>query len=184
MKHWDSYQTWKTHRNPTRAELEPQHGYDTKHAMHLIRLMRMGLEVLETLGEAEFLLYQTEDERNRVEVRFGSETAWLMLTQMADLFQRDKSVISRHIKNVFEEGELTRETTVAEFATVQREEGREVARHVEYFHLDVVISVGYRVKSHRGTQFRIWATQRLREGTSFHPPSPTPVQSRSIRRST
>ena len=115
------------------------------------------------LREAEFLLYQTEDGRTRVEVRFGGETAWLSLTQMADLFQRDKSVISRHIKNVFEEGELTREATVAEFATVQREGDREVTRQVEYYNLDVIISVGYRVKSHRGTQFRIWATQRLRE---------------------
>jgi hypothetical protein len=115
------------------------------------------------LREAEFLLYQTPDGRTRVEVRFGGETAWLSLTQMADLFQRDKSVISRHIKNVFEEGELTREATVAEFATVQREGDREVTRQVEYYNLDVIISVGYRVKSRRGTQFRIWATQRLRE---------------------
>ena len=113
--------------------------------------------------EAEFLLYQTEDGRTHVEVRFGGETAWLSLSQMAELFQRDKSVISRHIKNVFEEGELQREATVAEFATVQREGDREVARHIDYFSLDVIISVGYRVKSHRGTQFRIWATQRLRE---------------------
>jgi len=114
-------------------------------------------------GEAEFLLYQTEDGRTRVEVRFDGETAWLSLGQMAELFQRDKSVISRHIKNVFEEGELRRGATVAEFATVRREGNREVTRQVEYYDLDVIISVGYRVKSHRGTQFRIWATQRLRE---------------------
>ena len=82
---------------------------------------------------------------------------------MTDLFQRDKSVISRHIKNVFAEGELEPGATVANFATVQREGDREVAREVQYFHLDVIISVGYRVKSHRGTQFRVWATQRLRE---------------------
>ena len=112
------------------------------------------------LREAEFLLYQTEDGRTRVEVRFGGETAWLSLTQMADLFQRDKSVISRHIKNVFEEGELRREAVVAEFATTAAD-GK--TYQVEYFNLDVIISVGYRVKSHRGTQFRIWATQRLRE---------------------
>jgi len=105
--------------------------------------------------EAEFLLYQAEDGRTRVEVRFEGDTAWLSLGQMAELFQRDKSVISRHVKNVFDEGELDRKATVAESATVQRE--------VEYFNLDVIISVGYRVKSHRGTQFRIWATQRLRE---------------------
>jgi hypothetical protein len=113
--------------------------------------------------EAEFLLYQTEDGRTRVEVRFDGKTAWLSLGQMAELFQRDKSVISRHIKNVFEERELSRDATVAKNATVHREGDREVSREVEYFNLDVIISVGYRVKSHRGTQFRIWATQRLRE---------------------
>jgi len=112
------------------------------------------------LREAEFLLYQTEDGRTRVEVRFDGETAWLSLKQMAELFQRDKSVISRHIKNVFEEGELHRESVVAEFATTAAD-GK--TYQVEYFNLDVIISVGYRVKSHRGTQFRIWATQRLRE---------------------
>jgi hypothetical protein len=113
--------------------------------------------------DAEFLLYQTEDGRARLEVRFDGDTAWLSLGQLATLFQRDKSVISRHIKNVFEEGELTPEATVAKSATVQLEGDREVTRDVEYFNLDVIISVGYRVKSHRGTQFRIWATQRLRE---------------------
>ena len=111
----------------------------------------------------EVLLYQTEDGRTRVDVRFDGDTVWLSLGQLAELFQRDKSVISRHIKNVFDEGELSRGATVAEFATVQREGDREVTRDVEYFNLDVIISVGYRVKSHRGTQFRIWATHRLRE---------------------
>jgi hypothetical protein len=111
----------------------------------------------------EFILYQTEDGRTRVEVRIFHETVWLSLNQMADLFQRDKSVISRHIANVFEEGELSRAATVAEFATVQTEGPRQVERRIEYYNLDVIISVGYRVKSHRGTQFRIWATQRLRE---------------------
>jgi len=111
-------------------------------------------------SEADFLLYQSEDGRARVEVRFEGETAWLSLPPMADLFQRDKSVISRHIKNVFEEGELDRASVVAESATTAAD-GK--TYQVEYFNLDVIISVGYRVKSHRGTQFRIWATQRLRE---------------------
>lgn len=110
--------------------------------------------------DAEFLLYQSDDGRTRVEVRFEGDTAWLSLFQMADLFQRDKSVISRHIKNVFEEGELDRASVVAESATTAAD-GK--TYQVEYFNLDVIISVGYRVKSHRGTQFRIWATQRLRE---------------------
>lgn len=113
--------------------------------------------------EAEFLFYQAEDGRTRIEVRFDGETAWLSLGQMAELFQRDKSVISRHVKGIFDEGELSREATVAKSATVQREGDREVTREVEYYNLDVIISVGYRVKSLRGTQFRIWATQRLRE---------------------
>ncbi len=111
-------------------------------------------------SEAEFLLYQADDGRTRVEVRFDGETAWLSLGQMAELFQRDKSVISRHIKNVFDEGELARAAVVAESATTA---GDGKTYQVEYFNLDVIISVGYRVKSHRGTQFRIWATQRLRE---------------------
>jgi hypothetical protein len=113
-----------------------------------------------TSGEAEVLIYQGEDGRTRIEVRFDGETAWLSLGQMAQLFQRDKSVISRHIANVFEEGELDREGVIAKFATTALD-GK--TYQVEFYNLDVIISVGYRVKSRRGTQFRIWATQRLRE---------------------
>lgn len=91
--------------------------------------------------EAELLLYQTEDGRTRVEVRLDGDTAWMSLTQMAELFQRDKSVISRHIKNVFTEGELVPKATVANYATVQREGNREVTRDIEYYSLDVVIAV-------------------------------------------
>jgi len=109
---------------------------------------------------AEILLYQTEDGESRLEVSFSGETCWLSLTQMAELFQRDKSVISRHIKNVFEEGELVPDSVVANFATTAAD-GK--TYRVDYYNLDVIISVGYRVKSHRGTQFRIWATKRLRE---------------------
>ena len=112
---------------------------------------------------SQILLYQTEDRRTRIEVRLEGETVWLSLNQMAELFQRDKSVISKHIRNIFQEGELRQEGTVAKYATVQREGEREVTRSIEAFNLDVIISVGYRVKSLRGTQFRIWATQRLRE---------------------
>jgi hypothetical protein len=112
---------------------------------------------------SQFLLYQSDDGSARVEVRLQGETVWLSLNQLATLFDRDKSVISRHIANVFEEQELDRGATVAEFATVQSEGGRTVERRVEHFSLDVIIAVGYRVKSARGSQFRIWATQRLRE---------------------
>ena len=110
--------------------------------------------------ETDVLLYQTNDGHTRVEVRLDGETAWLSLGQLVELFQRDKSVISRHIKNVFDEGELRRDAVVAEFATTAAD-GK--TYQVEYFNLDVIISVGYRVHSHRGTQFRIWATRRLRE---------------------
>jgi len=113
--------------------------------------------------QSQVLIYQTSDGANRLEVRLENETVWLSLNQLAELFQRDKSVISRHIKNVFEEGELKPEATVAKFASVQTEGGKQVTRDIEFYNLDVIISVGYRVKSHRGTQFRIWATQRLRE---------------------
>jgi hypothetical protein len=115
------------------------------------------------IGSGEFLLYQTDDGRTRVQVRVKDETVWLSLNQLAELFGRDKSVISKHIANVFEEGELLPDRTIAKFATVQYEGTRSVAREIEHYNLDVIISVGYRVKSHRGTQFRIWATERLRE---------------------
>lgn len=112
----------------------------------------------EPLPQSEIILYQTEDGRTRIQCRFEDETVWLSLTQMAELFQRDKSVISRHIKNVFEEGELVRSSVVAEYATTAAD-GK--TYQVEYFNLDVIISVGYRVKSHQGTQLRIWAISRL-----------------------
>ena len=117
-------------------------------------------ELLPTQPGGEFLLFRSEDGRARLEVRIQGETAWLSLNQMADLFQRDKSVISRHIKNIFAEGELRPESVVAKHATTAAD-GK--TYNVEYFNLEVIISVGYRVRSHRGTQFRQWATQRLRE---------------------
>jgi hypothetical protein len=115
------------------------------------------------MDNSEIIIYQSEDGITKVEVRMAGETVWLTLNQLAELFQRDKSVISRHIKNVFEEGELPLQGTVAKNATVQNEGGREVVREIDYYNLDMIISVGYRVNSHRGTQFRIWATNRLRE---------------------
>jgi hypothetical protein len=106
------------------------------------------------------VFYQTEDGRAKLEVRLQDETVWLSLNQLSELFQRDKSVISRHIQNVFEEGELRWDSVDANFAATATD-GK--TYQVEHFNLDVIISVGYRVKSLRGTQFRIWATQRLRE---------------------
>ena len=106
----------------------------------------------------EIVIYQTDDGLTKINVNMKDETVWLSLEQMAELFQRDKSTISRHIKNVFEDGELVRESTVAKFATVQSEGNRQVERIIDYYNLDVIISVGYRVKSQRGVAFRIWAT--------------------------
>ena len=115
------------------------------------------------MSEQHFIIFKTEDNKVEVDVRFQNETVWLTLDQMSALFDRNKSTISRHIKNVFEEGELERAATVANFATVQTEGDRQVTRNIEYYNLDVIISVGYRVKSLRGTQFRQWATKRLNE---------------------
>jgi hypothetical protein len=106
------------------------------------------------------IIFKTEDEKIAVEVRFDEETVWLTLDQMAMLFERDKSTISRHIKNVFDDGELDRKSVVANFATTASD-GK--TYQVDYYNLDVIISVGYRVKSLRGTQFRQWATKRLNE---------------------
>ena len=114
-------------------------------------------------NKGEVVIYQTEDGMSKLEVNLQEETVWLTIEQMAELFQRDKSTISRHINKIFKEGELVREATVAFFATVQNEGSRQVERNLEYFNLDVIISVGYRVKSQRGTQFRIWANSVLKE---------------------
>ena len=106
------------------------------------------------------LIYQSADGNIKIDVRFEKETVWLSLDQMATLFGRDKSTVSRHIKNVFEEGELHASSVVAHYATTAADNK---TYQVDYYNLDVIISVGYRVKSQQGTLFRIWATQRLRE---------------------
>ena len=108
----------------------------------------------------QMLIYQSEDGSIKIDVRFEQDTVWLTQAQMCMLFGRDKSTISRHIKNVFEEGELDISSVVAEYATTATD-GK--VYQVDYYNLDVIISVGYRVKSQQGTQFRIWATQRLKE---------------------
>lgn len=115
------------------------------------------------MHNSNIIMYTTEDGLTKIETTFDEDTVWLSLDQMAELFQRDKSTISRHIKKIYEEGELQRDSTVANFATVQMEGERQVERYIDYYNLDVIISVGYRVKSHRGTQFRIWAMGILKE---------------------
>lgn len=111
-------------------------------------------------NKGEILIYKTEDGLTKIDVTLEDETVWLSLDQMAELFQRDKSTVSRHIKNIFKEGELVQSSVVANFATTAADGKR---YNVDYYNLDVIISVGYRVKSLRGTQFRIWATKRLKE---------------------
>ena len=111
-------------------------------------------------NRGEIIIYQTEDGLTKIDVSMQNETVWLSLDQMSELFQRDKSTISRHIKNLFSEGELDRDSVVANFATTASD-GKKY--NVDYYNLDVIISVGYRVKSIRGTQFRIWASSVIKE---------------------
>lgn len=117
-----------------------------------------------TPSDSHLIIYNTEDGLSRVEVRLIDETVWLSQAQMSELFDKDKRTISEHIRNIFEEGELSStNSTVRKFRTVQIEGSRNVERQVDFYNLDVIISVGYRVSSNRGTQFRIWATSKLKE---------------------
>ena len=110
--------------------------------------------------KADMIIYTTEDGLTKVETTFDGDTVWLSIDQMAELFQRDRSVIGKHVRNVFKEGELEKESVWAKFAYTASD-GK--VYNVDYYNLDVIISVGYRVKSKRGTQFRIWATGILKE---------------------
>lgn len=114
-------------------------------------------------SKGEIILYKTPDGELKIEVKLQNETVWLTLEHMSTLFQRNKSTISRHIKNIYEIGELDADSTVAFFATVQNEGRRKVEREICYYNLDMIISVGYRVNSYRGVQFRQWATLVLKE---------------------
>ena len=110
-----------------------------------------------------FLLYQTEDGRTRIQCRFEDETIWLTQALIAELFQKDVRTVNEHLVNIFDEGELQREATIRKFRIVRAEGRREVSRDVEHYRLEAILAVGYRVRSHRGTQFRQWATARLSE---------------------
>ncbi len=114
------------------------------------------MNITETMSEV--VIYQTSDSQTQVEVKFDQDTVWTSRQQLSDLFDRDIKTIGKHINNVFKEGELDKSSVVAKFATTATD-GK--TYQVEYYNLDVIISVGYRVKSQRGTQFRQWATQRL-----------------------
>ena len=113
--------------------------------------------------ENQIEIYTSPDGSTQIEVQFEGDTFWLNLNQISSLFEKDKSVISRHLSNIYKEGELVRNSTVAKNATVQIEADREVKREIEFYNLDAILSVGYRVNSKRGTQFRQWATKRLKD---------------------
>jgi hypothetical protein len=115
------------------------------------------------MDRAEIIVYQTADQSSLFEVRVEDETVWLTQAQMVELFSSSKQNISLHINNIYQEGELPPDSTVKEYLTVQTEGKRQIKRKVAIYSLDVIISVGYRVKSPRGTQFRIWANQVLKE---------------------
>jgi len=113
--------------------------------------------------QSQIIIYKAENGQTKIEVRFEDETVWLSQNALAELFQTTKNNISLHVKNIFEEGELDQKATVKEFLTVQKEGMREVSRDIEYYNLDLIISIGYRVKSSIATAFRQWATSHLRE---------------------
>jgi hypothetical protein len=115
------------------------------------------------MSDSQILLYQTDDKKTQIEVRLENDTVWLNQKLMAELFQTTVPNINIHIKNIFDEGELIAVSTIKDYLIVQSEANRKVSRSVSHYNLDVIISVGYRVKSHIGTQFRIWATQKLKE---------------------
>lgn len=115
------------------------------------------------MKNSELIIYESANGNIKLDVNLENETVWLSLEQMSKLFGRDKSVISKHIKNIYEDEELEEISTVANFATVQKEGERKVSRDIAYYNLDVIISVGYRVKSKEGVRFRKWATQRIKE---------------------
>lgn len=121
------------------------------------------LIVMDKNNNTEMIIYQTEDGQTKINVRMENDTVWLTQAQMAELFQTSKQNISLHIINLFKEGELDENSTVKKYLTVQTEGSRQVSRDIEHYNLDVIISVGYRVKSLVGTKFRIWATKRLNE---------------------
>ncbi|MBW7959908.1 virulence RhuM family protein [Patescibacteria group bacterium] len=112
---------------------------------------------------SQIIIYKTEDGQTKIDVRFEGDTVWLTQNALAELFQTTKNNISQHVKNIFEEGEIDKSATVKKFLTVQKEGARKVSRSIEYYNLDLIISVGYRVKSSIATSFRQWATLRLRE---------------------
>jgi len=120
-----------------------------------------GTSILPT--KSQLLLYTSEDGKQRIDVMLDNNTVWLSQVDLTELFQTSKQNISLHLRNIYAEGELSRESTVKEYLTVRQEGKRQISRRIEYYNLEAIIAVGYRVRSHRGTQFRQWATERLNE---------------------
>lgn len=118
---------------------------------------------MEPTASSDLILYQTEDGHTRIQCRFEGETVWLSQALIAELFQKDVRTINEHLINVFDEGELDREATIRKVRMVRMEGKREVTREIDHYNLEAILAVGYRVRSHRGTQFRQWATARLSE---------------------
>jgi prophage maintenance system killer protein len=123
----------------------------------------LSMENFDQNALGEVVIYRSADGQDQLEVHLEKDTVWLTLNQMSALFERDKSVISRHLRTIFSSGELDKEATVAKNATAQTEGGRKVSRNIEWYNLDAIISVGYRVNSRRGTQFRLWAANVLKQ---------------------
>lgn len=119
------------------------------------------IENIDTKGEV--IIYKTEDGQSQVDVHLEKEMVWLNLNQLARLFVKSKSVISRHIKNIYSTKELSKDATVAIFTTVQQEGSRKISREIEFYNLDMIISVAFRVNSKRGVHFRVWATAQLKD---------------------
>jgi len=115
------------------------------------------------IKKGEIIIYKIPDKKINLDVKLEQDTVWLSLNQIAEVFDTDKSGISRHIKNTYNTGELSKKATVAKIATVQIEGGRKIERNIEYYNLDIILSVGYKVNSKRATQFRIWATKIFKE---------------------
>lgn len=118
---------------------------------------------MHTENKGEIIIFKTSDGKVSVDVRFEDETVWLTQSQLVDLYGSSKANVSEHIKHIFEEEELSKDSTVRKFRTVQNEGNRQVEREIEYYNLDMIISLGYRIKSKIATQFRQWATKRLNE---------------------
>ncbi len=117
----------------------------------------------ELLPKSEIILYQTEDGRTRIQCRFEDETVWLTQALLAELFDIGVNTVNYHLKAIYSEGELRPEATIRDYRIVRTEGARQIARQIEHYNLQAILAVGYRVRSHRGTQFRQWATARLSE---------------------